>query len=564
MAGTITSSPQKVKQLTIRPKIINALFRLRLTLLARSFQGPNAVSRIIGTVLLLVFLGPTVVFIMFGEIVGLRYLTQSNIQEAENITFLILSGIFLLWALLPLLQFTVNESLDITKLTIYPVSQAEMMFGLILSTLVDIPTIGLILALAGIAAGWTQSLPQLAGYFVILIITYVATISFSQMILSSFLGLLRTRKWRDISIFLFTFIALSISLGFQLLSASAHNFANINTNVISALLNGNLNQWYQFLPPGMASSALNAIYRGDLLSAGLWAVGLLAYSVLFVWLWSSILARALVRPEEFGSAKTRRRKHAIAVSQKSAAGKSLIPAQITAFAIKDLQYLWRDPRFKRVMLNVLYWIGLLVVFSFEKNPISNYFLYFIVFSGCISLSSFAFGYEGPAMTQLAVLPINPRYMLFGKNLAVLVFSGISGAILITVQTFLTHSYTNIGETIINLLVILFIGLGLGNVISVVTPTYVPQQGIGRRQQDSGTSTVNAFSRMGIYFLAMGLALPMFILPPLLQFFQMGNILLFVLVVGVIYGAGIYIGATFIAANIYYRRLPQIISVVTRE
>ena len=66
MAGTITSSPQKVKQLTIRPKIINALFRLRLTLLARSFQGPNAVSRIIGTVLLLVFLGPTVVFIMFG------------------------------------------------------------------------------------------------------------------------------------------------------------------------------------------------------------------------------------------------------------------------------------------------------------------------------------------------------------------------------------------------------------------------------------------------------------------------------------------------------------------
>ncbi len=564
MAGTITSSPQKIKQLTMRPKIIQALFHLRLKLLARSFQGPNAVSRIIGTALLLVFLAPTAFFIMFGEIVGLRYLTQSNLHEAENITYLILGGIFLLWALLPLLQFTVNESLDITKLTIYPVSQAEMMLGLILSTFVDIPTIGLILTLAGVAAGWTQAPLQLAGYSIILLLTYISTVAFSQMILSSFLGLLRTRKWRDISIVLFTFIALTISLGFQLLSASARSSAVINSNFISNLLNGSFSQWYQFLPPGMAGSSLAAIFTGNYLSAGVWAAGLLGYSVLFVWLWSSILARALVRPEEFGSVKTRRRKSAIVISQKSAAKQSFIPAQITAFAIKDLQYLWRDPRFKRVMLNVLYWIGLLVVFSFENNPFSSFFLYFVVFSSCISLSSFAFGYEGPAMTQLAVLPINPKYMLFGKNAAVLVFSGISGAVLMVLQAFLTHNFTSLGETIINLAVVLFIGLGLGNIISVVTPTYVPQQGIGRRQQDSGTSAANTFSRLGIYLLAMALALPIFILPPILQFFQMNDSLLFVLVIGVIYGVGIYIGATLLAANLYYRRLPQIISVVTRE
>ena len=72
--------------------------------------------------------------------------------------FLVLTGIYLLWIVLPLLEFTVNEGLDLSKLTLFPLTRAELMASLVLSSLLDVPTLGLLLVFAAVVAGWAFSL----------------------------------------------------------------------------------------------------------------------------------------------------------------------------------------------------------------------------------------------------------------------------------------------------------------------------------------------------------------------------------------------------------------------
>ncbi len=130
------------------------LFWLRWKVFTRGFvRSPwSAVGSIFLFLFVLGFAGSVAV----GSFFAYRLLPAPANTE---LVFIVLTAVYFLWIILPLLEYTVNEGLDVSKLIQFPLTRAELMSSLLFSTLLDIPTIGLILVFAAVVAGWAISVP---------------------------------------------------------------------------------------------------------------------------------------------------------------------------------------------------------------------------------------------------------------------------------------------------------------------------------------------------------------------------------------------------------------------
>src|SRR6185437_16611708 len=127
---------------------------LRVKMLTRSFRRRRAylIMTIIG-ILVLLFLAGWLAFVLFLVLTGL-----SATSETE-VLYLFFSAVLLFWIVLPLLSYSTNEGLDVTKLQLFPLTRLEVMFSLIFSSLFDIWTVFLfVLFGATIVAWWTHAL----------------------------------------------------------------------------------------------------------------------------------------------------------------------------------------------------------------------------------------------------------------------------------------------------------------------------------------------------------------------------------------------------------------------
>ena len=209
---------------------IRWLFWLRWKMFSRGFSGRGSakVSRIIGAIVLFVF-----VLAMALTLGALAFFVGRFAPAPLNVAalFLILTGIFVLWLVLPLLEFSTNEGLDISKLALFPLTRAELMLSLVISTLLDIPTAGLIIVLGAIVAAWATSIPLGLLAFFAMLLFYVQLIAVSQLVLALLQKVLQSRRFRDVSVIL---VVLLSSSGYicQLVARSM-----INQNTINGLMN---------------------------------------------------------------------------------------------------------------------------------------------------------------------------------------------------------------------------------------------------------------------------------------------------------------------------------------
>src|SRR5262249_34194163 len=151
---------------------------------ARSWQ------RVVGLVLGLLFLIPVA-----G---GLTLLTATGYVElgrpaATQLLFGVVALLYLIWAVLPLLQYSLNEGLDVTKLQIYPLTRGEQMVSLVLATFFDLGTLFLLALYAAIFIGWHATSVAAIITLIALALAYIHTVSLSQLILAALMGLLRSR-----------------------------------------------------------------------------------------------------------------------------------------------------------------------------------------------------------------------------------------------------------------------------------------------------------------------------------------------------------------------------------
>jgi ABC-2 type transport system permease protein len=583
MAGITAAPPQtSADRFVLRPATLRALIWLRWRLLTRNYaRSPRS---IIGATVLIIVLLPLIGLLTAGLVAIFDVLQPDHLYLATNVLFYVLTAAYLFWAISPLMQFTLNEGLDVTKLTTYPVSQAEMMVGLIIATLLDIPTIGLLIVFVGIGISWAHSPPQIALIVLALILAYVNIIGLSQLMLSALLGLLRSRRWRDMTVVFASLFSISCYLLSQV-------FARVTPSDIStyqSFLSFDIGRYLQFIPPGMVGRAIAAISTGDYAGSALWLVALAVFGFVVVWGWSAVLARSLATPEDSGGRAIRRRRStadesaalptgSVTPAQTAAtAGNQLIPASALAIVVKDLRYIQREPLYKRYLIGAAYWIVILIlpsIGSFQQRSYPGYhpfnatgFIFFAPVFLMLALSANAFGFEGPAFSTLALFPVRAVNLFLGKNLAVFALGLAEGVILLGVWGGVTQQWAAVPVNLIGMIGMLLVALGLSNIITVLLPNRVLRSSMrpGSQQQDAGAGCTTGLIRAAATFGVLALALPIEGAIYIPQWVGHPELTIVLLPIALIYCVGMYIGGTAIAAGQYYNRVPEIINAVVRE
>ncbi len=191
-----------------------------------------------------------------------------------------------------------------------------------------------------------------------------------------------------------------------------------------------------------------------------------------------------------------------------------------------------------------------------------------IFLSLYSLSYNVLGFERQSLTTLFLFPLDPKRMLWGKNLVVLGIGAVEIALVIVVAAFLSHAWGFVLPAFAVGLAGIGVMLGIGNVTSVFLPMRMRQMGRGFRMGGANASTQNGCLRgvislvtlalMLIVLIPVGLAL---VLPVI---FSVLWVWIITIPLSVVYGAAIYFGVTALVAPRMVDRIPEISAATTRE
>lgn len=552
------------------------LFWLRWRLFSRSFTRDK--TRIITSIIYIVIFLPLFGAVAVGTFFAYRYLPAPANSE---VLFLLLTGAYLLWIVLPLLEFTVNEGLDVSKLVQFPVTRLEIMLSLLFSTLLDIPMVALLFLLIAVVAGWAVSVPVILFTIVAMLVFYVQVVGISQLVLALLMRTLQSRRFRDLSIVLIAIFTSSCYLVQQVV------LRGIGTsNFVSNLQHAGFSSYLQWSPPGMTARAVQQAVAGNWGSSVIWLVGALITAVVVLYLWQLVLERSLSTPEIGGKVRTRRRRvngeaptaqapsqRVVAAMTSGSTQRNIGMEQTLAMTGKEFVYFWRDPQLK-----ALFFQSLVYILVFTIGPIfgtgarndysaSLFIAPLAVFFSIFVLSYNTLGMERDSLTTLFLFPIEPRRILMGKNLAVALIGVVELILLMVLGAFLSHNWGYILPLLTIGLAGIAIVLGCSNFSSVFFPTRMRQMQRGFRA--TGSSTGNAGCMRGIMSLlmmaitaillipaALGLALPIFL--------NAEWAWVITIPASLIYGVAFYLIVTRIVSARMLEREPDILLVTTRE
>ena len=552
------------------------LFWARWKMLTRGFARNRA--SLIGSIIFLLVVVFFAGLAAFGTYFAYRALpTPANTE----VLYLVLTGLFVLWIVLPLLEFSNNEGLDISKLTLFPLTRAELMVSLLFSTLLDVPTVGLFLLMAAIVAGWAVSVPVAILTVVTMLIFYIQLVGISQLVLALFMRTLQSRRFRDLSIIIIAVFTSSCYLMQQLVLGGTRVL-----RLYDNLLAGSYSPYLQWLPSGFAARAIQQAVLGNW-GASLASLGLLlVVSVALLYLWQAVLQRSLSASEVGGSARTRnQRRQRVAVSPVDAGainraptvGASLwdrlLPPQVTAIAVKELKYFWRDPQLKALLFQSVVYVAVFIVGPLV-NPNSagfgkQYILFIsplvvLLFLTSISLNSL--GLERQSLTTTFLFPIEPQRLLWGKNLAVATLGIGELILLIGVGAFLSQAWNLVLPVAVLGLAGMGVTLGCGNFTSVYFPQYMRQMQRGFRA--TGTTSQSGCLR-AVMSLAMLLVTALLVAPVALGLFlplvfRAQWLWTITIPLSLVYGIAFHQIVTRLVAPRIVERAPEILAVTTRE
>src|SRR6266567_791839 len=546
------------------------LFWLRWKLLLRGFARDR--WRIVGTIFLFIFVLSIAGSVAAGTFFAYRFLPfPANLE----VLFLVLTGAYLLWIVLPLLEYSVNEGLDISKLTSYPLTRAELMASLLFSTLLDVPTLGLVLVFGAVMLGWAVSVPVVVLTLLIMFVFYIQVVGMSQLVLALLMRTLQSRRFRDLSIIVVALFSSSCYI-FQQIVLSGIGRGNI----VTSLQQEKFSAYLQWLPPGMTARAIQQATLGNWGSSLLWLVLSLGASMLVLYLWAIVLERSLSTPEVGGAVRTRRQKAGaspIAQTQQSypSLRQRIMTSQTVVIALKELKYFWRDPQLKALLVSSL---SIVIVFIIGPlfNPTSSsgsgwtvltFSAPLAVFFSVFTLSYNSLGMERQSLTTLFLFPVEPRRILSGKNLAVAVIGIIELLVLVCVSALLSHEWNFVVPVLTLGLAGIAVMLGCGNVSSVFLPQRMRQ--IQRGFQATGASSGNSGCMRGLLSMVMMLVSAVLLLPvaaalfvPL--FFDMQWVWVFAIPAALIYAIVFHQLILWWVSPRMLAREPEILAITTRE
>ena len=585
---------ERARQPALNLRHVGVLFVMRWKLTVRGYRRGRALA-IVGLGLSLLFL---LSFIgSLGVITNAGYRNLSAPLKLQ-LLFVVLAGISLAWIALPLLQYSLNEGLDVTKLQIYPVTRAEQMAGLLLATLLDVGTLGIIGLYVPIVLNWTPSPAAVLITLAALVLAYVHTVGMSQLTLAALMGLLRSRRFRDVTIVVFALFGASCSLLSQVVSPL------LSGTSTAALENVHIDRYLQFTPPGMAARGIELAARGDYLPALGWLAALAALAPVLLVVWSHVLERGITAAEAGGGTAgraTRRRQGAYGTIGSSVNGQAhdartgavalgpqiagvaasggpirtrrgvLSPAAL-AVAAKDARYLWRDPQLKASLVSSLFILVLVLLPTFNSRggtsglldparvlttPIPTLIV-------ALNLALNSLGLERSGLQMLYLFPIRPLDVFWGKNLTIGAITFGAQIVLATGVAAFTGGWSYVPVALVGGLAAVLVLLGCGNVTSVLLPFRVREMRAGRANISSDNGCLRSMMSLVTLGVAGVLLLP--VLAAIILPLQYGiRVLLFgTLPVALLYGVVLHQAATRLIAPRLLNRAPEILAATVGE
>jgi ABC-2 type transport system permease protein len=576
---------------------------LRVKMLTRNFRRrPTTLIFAIIGMLVLLFGASVLSLLLFA---GLTNLSATGETE---VLYLFFSGILLFWIVLPLLSYSTNEGLDVTKLQLFPLTRLEVIFSLLFSSLFDIWTVFLLVLFGTIvAAWWTHSLVMGLMTLLVLVVFYVTMVGISQLVLALLMRTLQSRRFRDLSILLIALFSSSC----YLLSRFAFGANNI-LNFSSTLEHGGFSPYLQWLPSGVAASALRAASQNNW-GASFAMLGLLVViCALALYLWQLVLERSMSASESGASRRAKQRGTRLAAPavayQTAVAAPSARPAQsatrpaaeparatrvassagveadplkaklfeqLQALVQKELTCFWRDPVLKTRIFQSLIYLAIVIFVNLSGGRRSGFYSTYLpfiavmlVFFFMLTISLNTLGIERQSLTTLFLFPLDRRRLLWGKNLAVALMGVTALLLLLIASAVFSHQQAMILPAVIIGVAGLGVTLGCANIIAVFFPRYQPSTGrrslVGSGNQAQAGGCLNTIMSLGgvvmtvlmLSPVVLGIGIPFFMDLPMIWLLSMP--------LSLVYGFVLYVVLTNRAAKRLLATEPEILALTTRE
>ena len=462
-------------------------------------------------------------------------------------------GFFVGWVALPVVIFPLDETLDPAQLAVFPVPRSRLLLGLAVASLIGpsvvVPTI-LIGSNIWVRSGWAQVVALVAG-LVFLAQMAVASHLFTGVISA----MLRSRRGRDLAVLVVVTIGLVTFGGYQIVTAEVERIG-----VAGALAAHPIAQWAALLPPVAAQRAVVEAQAGNWL-ASLSMLGVAGGWVLIMGrAWGKLLTWMLVTPDH--SPRPDRARHRRGLAERGPWGPRWVLAR------KELRFYIRDPRQRLVWTGTVIFVGLavavLVVGTESMAQFRNSTWLpllapaMVLFVG-LPIALNQFGWERNAASYLFVLPIKPRHLLHGKNMAIVLGLAIETLFLALLLAVFSNSWGVL--LLVPALAVAAIGsqLAVGNLVSVISPLRLPREGTDVFAQASEQGCLALVAQM-VSFMLIGLLM----VPPsvaVVLAVSFGQVLspLVATLIATIWGTALYLGSLYLAGWVLGRRAPEIVN-----
>lgn len=457
------------------------------------------------------------------------------------------------WMVGPLLFGASDETVDTSRLALFPLDSKPLAAGMAAASIVGPGPLAGFIPLAALA--WQA--PSLGYQFVGILaaVMAVALATTTSRLALTYLGSsLRNRRSRDIATVVAGLLAGAVGALFQLLNVFGVGLGQDQLGPIARVV--------RFTPLGWAGDAIGRLSTGELAIPLVELAATAALIVVVLRGWVDLLERALA---EADSSDLRSEKDTSLVRERaSSSANAASPNAVRVVLAKERRYLSRHPRYRVQLASQL---TILVVGGapflnavLERDPHA-------VLLGCIpgltagATGSNLLGPDGQALWAELLATPTFRPLIRGRSL-LFVFMGIAASFVVTLAAALWTGGWLYAPVAMGCSVgMALVGSGIGSITSVLVPTPMSDDESANpfATTSPGVGCFNGLGTMIGVFVGLGFAAP--ILAGLAYTADQTRVGALLLVVAPLYGYAIWSVSTRLAARFAERHIPELVEVL---
>ncbi|MGW5864555.1 transporter [Streptomyces sp. NPDC055239] len=524
------------------PSITPVFVRLKLSLLRNGLHQSSGRRA--------AYIASVVAALLVAALQLLGLIVLRGNEHAATVSVLLTAVLALGWAVMPLFFPSGDETLDPTRLVMLPLRPRPLVRALLVASLVGIGplftlclAVGAVISLAHGAAAAVTAVLAIA-------LTLLICVALARTVAAANIRLLTSRKGRDLAVL----SGLVIAVGAQLVNFGAQRLGSSGLSQLDPV--ADVVRW---IPPASAIGAVDSVSEGSY-AAGIAQLALSAAALAaLLALWQRSLTHLMTTPDGSTLAAAEPSK------ARSARGPGrLLPGGRTGTVMeRSLRYVWRDPKTKAAWVTSLA-IGLIVpLFNAMQGTGSIYFACFA--AGMLGVLMYnQFGQDTSAFWMVATT-ISSTYDAYvelrARALALMVIT-VPYATLVTVITAaVLGDWTGLPEALGLSFALLGAMLATGAWTSARFPYSIPQEGY--KNVAPGQAGLAWISIFGGMVAAALLCAPVIAFTIWLHVSDADSWTWLLLPLGGVYGAVITYFGVRLAAPRVARRLPEILTAVSK-